>query len=219
MSQPVCAIMGFGTGVSLGVARAFGKEGYTLALLARNPAKLDTNCQELLQAGYTVQPFAADAGSHESLLAAFAQIRTQLGDPEVLVYNAAALVPGKPSALSFEQLVADFQVNVAGALVAAQEVLPAMRSRGNGTLLFTGGGLALEPYADLSSLAIGKAGIRSLAFSLAQELANTGIRVGTVTICGIVKPGTHFDPDTIAQSYLALHKQTPGTPAVEIVYK
>jgi short-subunit dehydrogenase len=40
MSQKVCAIVGFGTGVSKGVARAFGQEGYALALIARTPAKL-----------------------------------------------------------------------------------------------------------------------------------------------------------------------------------
>jgi len=219
MSQKVCAIVGFGTGVSTGVARAFGKEGYTLALLARNRAKLIENAQALEQEGNVVQTFAADAGDEASLSQAFAQIRAQLGDPEVLIYNAAAFNPGKPSAIAFEQLIADFKVNVAGAIVAAQQVIPAMKAKGQGTILFTGGGLALNPWADVSSLAIGKAGIRSLAFSLAQELAAAGIHVATVTICGIVKPGTHFDPDKIAQSYLVLHKQLPNAFETEIVYQ
>lgn len=42
---------------------------------------------------------------------------------------------------------------------------------------------------------------------------------GTVTICGTVQPGTHFDPDTIAQSYLALHQRSPVTPEIEVIYK
>lgn len=203
----------------MGVAKVFGKEGYTLALLARNPTKLETNSQELRQAGYSVHTIVADAGDRDSLINAFTQIRTELSDPEVLIYNAAAFTPGKPSSISFEQLIADFQVNVAGALVAAQQVTPAMKVNRRGTILLTGGGLALNPFAAASSLAIGKAGIRSLAFSLAQELAGTGIRVGTVTICGTVKPGTHFDPDVIAQSYIALHKQLPDTPEIEVIYK
>jgi short-subunit dehydrogenase len=171
MDQKVCAIVGFGTGVSMGVARAFGQEGYALVLLARNPAKL------------------------------------------------AAFTPGKPSAIWFAQLIKDFQVNVAGALVAVQQVLPAMKAKGRrGTILLTGGGLALCPAADAASLAIGKAGMRSLAFTLAQELKDSGIRVGTVTICGTVQPGTHFDPDAIAQAYLALHKAS-DTPETEMIYK
>ncbi len=219
MSHRICAIVGFGTGVSMGVARIFGKEGYTLALLARNPRKLETNSQELRQAGYSVHTIVADAGDRDSLVNAFTQIRTELGDPEVLIYNAAAFKPGKPSSISFEQLIADFQVNVAGALVAAQQVIPSMKTNRHGTILLTGGGLALNPFADASSLAIGKAGIRSLAFSLAQELANDGIRVGTVTIYGTVQPGTHFDPDAIAQVYWQLHTQTPDVGQVEFIYQ
>lgn len=219
MSQKVCAIVGFGTGVSMGVARAFGKEGYALALVARNPAKLIDNAQALKADGYAIGTFTADAGDEASLVQAFTEIRTELGNPEVLVYNAAAFTPGKPSSISSEGLIADFRVNVAGALVAVQQVMSAMQANGKGTILLTGGGLALNPFADASSLAVGKAGIRSLAFSLAQELKDSGIHVGTVTICGTVQPGTHFDPDAIAQSYLALHKQPPQAFETEVIYK
>jgi short-subunit dehydrogenase len=219
MSQKVCVIVGFGTGVSMGVARAFGKEEYALALVARNPAKLLDNAQTLKADGYVVQTFAADAGEEASLVQAFIKIRAELGDPEVLIYNAAAFTLGKPSAIASEALMADLRVNVAGALVAVQQVLPAMQAKRKGTILLTGGGLALNPFADASSLAIGKAGIRSLAFSLAQELTSSGIHVGTVTICGTVQPGTHFDPDTIAQSYMALHKQTSEAWQTEVIYQ
>lgn len=219
MADTVCVIVGFGGGVSLGVARAFAKEGYTLALMARTLSKLEAHCSTLSAEGYQAYPFAADAGSQASLTQAFDQVRSQLGDPEVLIYNAAAFLPGQPTEVSYEQVISDFQVNVAGALLSTQQVIPAMREKGHGTILLTGGGFALNPWSGAFSLAIGKAGIRSLAFSLAQELAGTGIRVGTVTICGTVEPGTHFDPDAIAQSYLALHLQSPDDNKVEVLYQ
>lgn len=218
MNTKVCAIVGFGPGVSMGVARAFARAGYTLALLARNSTRLTETAQELPPDG-EYHTFAADAGNEQSLTQAFAQIRTELGDPEVLVYNAYAATPGKPSTLSAAALIADFSVNVAAALVAVQQVLPAMQTNCKGTILLTGGGLALQPTADFASLSIGKAGIRSLAFSLAQELSGSGIHVATVTICGTVEPGTHFDPDTIAKSYLMLHNQSPETWETEAVYQ
>jgi short-subunit dehydrogenase len=218
MSQ-ICAIVGFGAGVSMGVAKAFGQEGYVLALIARNPAKLSDNAQALRANGYAVHSFAADASDEASLMQAFTQIRTQLGDPEVLIYNAAISTPGKPSFLDPKLFISDFRVNVAGALIAVQQVLPSMQANHKGTILFTGGGLAFNPFADVCSLAIGKAGIRSLTFSLAQELASSGIHVGTVTICGTVEPGTHFDPDAIAQSYLALHKQPSDSWDTELIYE
>ncbi|MFM7423740.1 MAG: SDR family NAD(P)-dependent oxidoreductase [Elainella sp.] len=219
MNQPICAIVGFGPGVSLGVAKAFGQEGYRLAAVARSLDKLNANLEPLRQAGCDVSPFGADAGDAAALTEAFSQIRGQLGDPQVLVYNAVTFHPGRPSSLTAEQLTADFQVNVAGALVAVQQVLPAMQAQSKGTILLTGGGLALNPWADVASLAIGKAGIRSLAFSLAQELTPAGIHVGTVTICGTVEPGTHFDPDKIAQAYLTLHRQPPDAFETEIIYR
>jgi short-subunit dehydrogenase len=219
MNQKICTIVGFGSGVSMGVAKAYSQEGYSLALIARNLDKLVENSRALAQTDINVQTFAADAGDEASLIQAFAQIRTHMGDPEVLIYNAAALTPGKPTTLAVDRLIADFRVNVAGALVAAQQVIPAMKTKAHGTILFTGGGLALYPAADVASLGIGKAGIRSLAFSLAQELAGDGIHVGTVTICGAVQPGTHFDPDKIASSYWQLHTQSQDAWQTEYVYQ
>ena len=61
--------------------------------------------------------------------------------------------------------------------------------------------------------------MRSLAFCLAQELKESGIHVGTVTICGTVEVGTHFDPDAIAQSYITLHQQSLENFDTEIVYQ
>jgi short-subunit dehydrogenase len=112
--------------------------------------------------------------------------------------------------LDAEKLMQDFRVNVAGALVAAQQVIPHMKAQRQGTILFTGGGLALQPHPKYASIAVGKAGIRNLSFSLAAELESAGIHVATVTIAGIVRPGTALDPDRIAEEYWRLHVQSPG---------
>jgi short-subunit dehydrogenase len=121
--------------------------------------------------------------------------------------------------LSASQLVDDFRMNVVGALIAAQIVLPHMKTVGRGTILFTGGGLALEPQPSASSLAIGKAGIRSLAFSLHEELAPFHIHVATVTICGYVQGTTKFSPASIFESFLKLHQQTEGQWDREFVFE
>jgi short-subunit dehydrogenase len=94
-----------------------------------------------------------------------------------------------------------------------------MKARGHGTILFTGGGWALKPWDGAASPSIGKSGIRSLAYTLAQELGGSGIHVGTVTIAGQVATGTHFDPDKIAEAYLKLHRQPPGKFETEIIYQ
>ncbi len=218
MKKCVCIIVGFGPGMGLALAKAFGREGCALALLSRDPGRHASLLAPLDQESFTVRTWAADAGDEAALTAALAAAERELGPAEVLIYNALAPTFLPPTALKADQLVADFRVNVAGALVATQRVLPGMRVRGRGTVLFTGGGWAFQPWSGAASPGIGKAGLRNLAQSLAQELAGTDVHIGTVTIAGQVQAGTHFDPDKIAQAYVTLYRQAPAEFETEFIY-
>jgi short-subunit dehydrogenase len=203
----------------MAVARRFGREGFRLVLLARRAESLDALVAELAQEGIAAQSFTADAADAESLRQALGQVAAQLAPPDVLVYNAAVLRQGEPSVLDAAVFLDDMRVNVAGALVAAQAVLPQMRARRQGTILLTGGGLALAPAPPYASLAAGKAALRNLCYSLGAEVEPDGVHVATVTIAGFVQPGTHFDPAQIAEAYWTLHTQEPGQWEREIVYQ
>jgi short-subunit dehydrogenase len=215
----VCVIVGMGPGLSLGVAKRFGREGFAIAMLARRAQVLAQQKAALSAASITAEGFAADAGDAVSLAAALDRVAAEMGPIDVLVYNAAAVRYKPLSELTVDELIADFRVNVAGALAAAQKVIPSMRARGAGTVLFTGGGFALAPVPAMAALGIGKAGIRNLAMSLHAEHKDAGVHVGTVTICGLVKPGTVFDPDRIADQFWRLHAQEPGRFEAEIQYR
>jgi NADP-dependent 3-hydroxy acid dehydrogenase YdfG len=215
----VVAVVGMGPGVSLAVARRFAREGYAVAAVARRADALKEQVDLLAAGGAQARAFTADSGDAASLVAALTQIGSQMGEPDVLIYNAAG-VRFKPLAeLSADEFIADLRVSIGGALAASQAVLPAMRKKGRGTLLFTGGGFAFEPMPALASLGVGKAGIRNLAFSLFADLKDSGIHAGTVTICGPVKEGTPFDPARIAEAYWTLHAQAPGAFEREIMFK
>lgn len=207
MAKPSCFIMGYGSGVGHGVAKAFGSAGFSLGLLARNTAKSTESVKELTHAGYEAELFAADAGNESSLVSGIDLAITRFGQPEVLVYNAFAFRQATPTKLTSEELISDFRVNVAGALIAANRVIPAMKARRSGAVLITGGGWALYPSAGVSSIAIGKAGLRHLALMLAEELQGSGVRAGTVTIMGAVAAGTPFDPNRIGQEFLKMVQQ------------
>jgi NAD(P)-dependent dehydrogenase (short-subunit alcohol dehydrogenase family) len=202
-------LVGAGPGIGSAVARKFANKGYSVAAPLRDSAATGDN----------IHGFAADAADFTSLQQAFVRVNEKLGAPEVLVYNVAAIHQGTPSSLSSSELTEDFKVNVAGALESAKLVIPEMQKNGRGTILFTGGGLALQPRAAYSSLAIGKAGIRSLAFSLTEELTPANIHVATITVMGFVKPGTAFDPDNIAAHYWRLHTQSKGAWETEHLFK
>lgn len=219
MSQKVMAVVGAGPGVGFAVAKRFAREGYALALVARRADALDEHVRALRDGGAEAHGFVGDAGDFADLERTLGKMDEQLGPPEVLVYNAAVLRRNLPTALALEQLVDEFKVNVAGALLCAKHVAPNMIAQKRGTILLTGGGLALSPMPPFASLAIGKSALRSLAFSLAGELGPAGVHVATVTICGFVKVGTHFDPDAIAEVYWNLHAQEPSKWETEFVYR
>lgn len=214
-----CLIIGAGPGLGLALARRFGRGGLRLGLVSRNRDGLDALLADLETSGQPAVAETADAGDPEGLRAAIDALQARLGPAGVLIYNAAVLRPEMPTALDPHRLCEEFKVNVQGALVSAQAVIPAMRAGGGGTILFTGGGLALEPYPTYSSLALGKAALRNLAFSLHKELAADGIHVAVVAVCGIIEPGGPFDPDVIAEHYWRLHKAPHGTEDRELIYQ
>jgi len=219
MTRPVSAVVGVGPGLGLAVARRFGRDGYRVALVGRRADALEGYRESLQAVDVDAEGFVADAGDPATLEAAFGAIRERLGDPSVLVYNAAVLEPGLSADLAPGKLARDFDVNVIGALAAAQQVLPAMRAAGAGTIVFTGGGLSLEPYPRYTALAAGKAALRSLAFSMHKEFAPDGIHVAVVTVCGLIAPGTPFDPDRVADAYWQLHAESPGAWRRELVFQ
>lgn len=219
MTNKVCTVIGVGPGLGLSIARRFAREGYAISLLARRAQALDEYVTELRREGIMTAGFAADVADDEALKAALAQSKKQLGATEVLVYNAAVLQQGLPTLLNSAKLVSDFKVNVAAALVATHDVLTDMRDAGQGTIVFTGGGLALHPAATYTSLSLGKAAIRSLAYSLGEELEPQGIHVATVTIQGFIQPGNdRYDPDLVAENYWQLHVQPRDQWTREIPY-
>jgi len=212
-------IVGMGPGVSAAVARRFGKEGFKVVAMARRAGALKTEIDALAAAGIAAQAEVADAADPPSLAAALGRVAAVHGTPDVLVYNAAGGRYKPLAELATAELLADLQVSIGGALAATQAVLPGMKARGSGTLLFTGGGFAFEPMPAMASLGVGKAGLRNLAFSLFGDLKDSGIHAATVTICGLVKPGTAFDPDRIAESYWHLHAQPRGAYEREVMVK
>ncbi len=220
VAQRCCVIVGAGPGIGNAVASAFAADGYNVALLARTPERLAPLCAAIRKkSGRRALAFAADAGDEASLRGGLDAVRAEFGDPEVLVYNVAAFEIGRPMSVPIERVTANFRTNVVGALIAARAVAPAMMAQQRGTILFTGGGFAYEPAADYASLSMDKAALRSLTYTLAQDLGTHGIHVATVTVHGFVQHGTKFDPQRIAQAYVDLHHQPKGRFEIETVYK
>jgi NAD(P)-dependent dehydrogenase (short-subunit alcohol dehydrogenase family) len=126
----------------------------------------------------------------------------------------------------FEQA---WRANCLGALLGAQQVLAAMLTRGQGTILLTGATASLRGAANFAGLAVGKFGLRALAQSMARELGPQGIHVAHFVIDGQIdnprtrgrtpadrSQHTYLSPDAIAETYWQTHAQHPTAWALEI---
>jgi NAD(P)-dependent dehydrogenase (short-subunit alcohol dehydrogenase family) len=219
MDKKICAIIGAGPDLGLALAKRFGREGFVIVFVSRRLEARKGYVTILQDEGMKALAVAADPIDEESIKHAFDLIKKQLGTPEVLIYNATTRgARPVPSVLNIENLIEDFRVNVAGALVCAQQVIPDMRSRRSGTIFLTAGGYGSHTELPFISLAIGRVGVRVLCSSLGAELEPYGIHVATVVVNGIIQRGGRFDPDRIAEEYWKLYGREPKYEGREVIF-
>ncbi|MFE2421486.1 SDR family NAD(P)-dependent oxidoreductase [Streptomyces hokutonensis] len=218
MTKGSALVVGVGPGLGLALAEAFAADGHPVALFGRDAARLEKYASELTAEGRTARAYAVDAADPESLTAALTRAADEGGAPEVLVYNAALIKQDAPTELDAGEFADSLAVNVTGAVVAARTVLPLLRE-GRGSLLFTGGGLALDPSPDYTSLSVGKAALRSYVQSLHKQQQGSGVHVTTVTVGGYIGgDDPRFAPATLAAAYLDLHRQPQDQWEAELLY-
>ncbi|MFF7191606.1 SDR family oxidoreductase [Streptomyces sp. NPDC008222] len=207
MALGTAVIVGVGPGLGLAIARTFADAGHSVAMLARDKARLDTYAAELASTGQDIRGYVADAADPDNLRAALHCAITELGAPDVLVYNVGVLRKDSPLGGDDQDWADATAINVLGARVAADAVLPELRDS-RGSLLFTGGGYALSPSKEHASLSVGKAALRAYVHVLHDQLAGTGVHATSVTITRDIGGGdARFDPAVLAQAYLELHNQ------------
>src|SRR2546430_7404590 len=134
--------VGIRWGVGGAIAQKFAKEGFFVVLTTRRAANASALEKAIIDQGGESLTVELDLVSRESISQAFATIRQQAGDPDVLVYNAGYLegrdLPPEKELLEhipIEIFETAQHIASRGPFLVAQEVLPAMRQRGAGSSL------------------------------------------------------------------------------------
>ncbi|MFG1903913.1 SDR family NAD(P)-dependent oxidoreductase [Micromonospora carbonacea] len=218
--MPTIAIVGAGSGLGQSIAKTFGGNGFSVALVSRTQSKLDALAAELGQAGVDAAGFAADVLDRASLVDAFARIKQRFGTVDVLEYSPAphTPVPGitmaSPLDITVENIQPQLDYYLYGGITAAQQVLPDMLERGSGTLLFTTGGASVNPAQaspEFANIAIAGAALRSWVLKLHQVTEGTGVYAVHVPLSvWIGTGGPETQPDTIARHYWDLYTKREG---------
>src|SRR5882672_6183858 len=204
-------IVGAGSGLSAALARAFVREGLSVALAARTTEDLRA------VAGETgARVLSCDAARREDVERLFADLDAQ-GGADVVVYNASYRTRGPFVELDADEVEKSMRVSALGGFFVAQAAARRMVPKGHGAILFTGASASVKGYAQSAPFAMGKFALRGLAQSLARELSPAGIHVGHVVIDGGIRsdrrpappdrPDSLLEPDAIAESYVYLLRQ------------
>jgi NAD(P)-dependent dehydrogenase (short-subunit alcohol dehydrogenase family) len=203
-----CLVLGPGGSLGEAIVRRFAAEGMQLVLIGRNPERLAQ------QATAVPRGVAAwhqcDLADTSALSKLLDDIREETGTPEAVIYNAATVESGSVLDAPPSFFASSLAVGVLSAQAAAQRLGPAMRERGSGSILFTGGGLALKAESAYGQLSVSKAALRALGTCIAEELA-PAVHVAVFEICGAIRAHTTLDPDLIAGLYWDVHSgRRPG---------
>jgi len=210
-------VFGVGPGLGWALAKRFVSENMQVGAVARDEAKLNSLIKS--EGGDGVRPYAADVSNSEDVLRVFESVDRELGEPDVVVFNAGAFQ--KANVLDIDP--ADFErcwrISCLGGLLVGQAAARRMVKRGHGTIIFSGATAALRGAAGFANLAVPKFGLRALAQSMARELGPQGIHIGFVIIDGQIESERYrhlieergedslLAPDAIAELYLQLHRQ------------
>ncbi len=214
-TKRVCVVAGVGPGNGAAFARRFSSEGFAVALLARTAGF----ARELASALPDARSYECDVADAGSVARAFESIRRDLGNIEVVIYNAGSGVWGSIEEVSAADFESSWRVNALGAFLSSREVIPEMKRAGRGSIVFIGATASRRGGPRSAAFASAKAAERSLAESMARALWPAGIHVALVIIDGVVdlprtrermpdKPDSFFvKPEDVAENVFQLTQQ------------
>ena len=216
-------------GVGGAVAQKFAQEGFFTVLTTRREANAARLAEAIREQGGECMIVELDLVSEESISSAFATIRREPGDPDVLIYNAGYLegrdLPPDKELLEYvpvEILDTGLHISARGPFLVAKEVLPAMRKKGAGSFFFSNNSSSLRGRKRMTgqSLYYPRVLMRTLAQVLTEEYSEHGVHVANIIIDGSIdSPGSRalprnqnrrdliINPVKIAEAYWYLHTQ------------
>ncbi len=213
----VALVSGGGSGIGAAVARRFAAEGSRLVVTGRRREPLDAIAEEtgaIVVTGDAVELAHAEAAVGAAIEA--------FGGLDVVVANAGIDLPGTVGDIPTADWYRVLDVNLTGPMLLSRAAIPALRERGGGSIVLVASvnGLANAPRS--AAYDASKAGLISLARSLAIDYGRDGVRANAVCPGWVVTPMADADMDAAAaargvtrdEAYRLAHVDVPlGRPA------
>lgn len=230
MSSGTAMVIGMGTGMGYGVAKAFCKAGFHVHLVSRTAATLEGFAKHLTGEGFSADWTALDAHDVGAMTTCINAVGEARGGIDVLVHNPADSTdagfavynPNKKSVANYSlhKLRGIFELYLVGPLGAVQAALPWLTKKGTpSTVIFSGGGGGNEPAPGGFGRNMCKAALKNFSWSLSKELHPANVHVCNVTLAGSIARGNSVDPDDVGEAYLAIHQEPAGSWNREWTYR
>lgn len=212
MSQDkgIVFIIGGGPRIGHAVAKAFSNDGYKVAIASRKP---DEN--EAEKNGWLA--VAMDVTDERAVDHGFQQVCSQLGSPNMVIYNAAALTPvpfEDPFSLTTEQYMADLQINLTGGYSCLRNAVLAFKECEKSlpkVFIATGNVVPFRPFPPAMTLGSGKAALVHLIQVANAAYGPQGFRfyfASQITDKGGPVPYQDVDAEAHGRQYSELAKRT-----------
>lgn len=225
LTNGVCLVIGAGDDTGAAIARAFAREGL-MACLVRRPRHgeaLEALAQSIRDEGGQAEALPCDARDEDAMMALVEKIETEIGPIEVAVFNIGANVRFPIAETTGRVFRKVWEMACFAGFLMGREAATRMKTRGRGTILFTGATASVRGASGFSAFAAAKHGLRALAQSMARELGPENIHVAHIVVDGAIDSNfireniadvdqkraedTILNPDAIAANYVMLHKQ------------
>ena len=174
----IAVVTGAGAGVGRATAEEFARQGYDVALLSRDPERLERAAAELRQAhGVRALPIPTDVADDEAVEAAATRTEAELGPIDVWVNVAMATVFAPVSKLTAKEFQRGTAVTYLGQVHGTMSALRRMRVRNRGTIVNVGSALAFRSVPLQSIYCGAKFAIRGFTDSLRSEIIHDKLNV------------------------------------------
>ena len=178
----IVVVTGAGAGVGRATVEAFAKAGYDVALLSRDPARLERAAAALRRYGVRALPIPTDVAESEAVEAAADRVERELGPIEVWVNVAMATVFAPVSKLTAAEVERGTKVTYLGQVHGMMSALKRMRTRNRGSIINVGSALAYRSVPLQSIYCGAKAAVRGFTDSLRSEIIHDKLDIHLTTV-------------------------------------
>jgi len=177
LTNEVAVITGGGTGLGLGMARAFVEAGARVVLVGRRVEPLQAACAELGAAATFRAHDVADFAAAPALLA---DIEARVGPVSILVNNAGVHLKKPMAEVTENEIGYQMDIHVLGAHALSRAAYALMKPRGQGSILFIASMASLFGLPMVGAYAVAKSALLGLVRTMAVEWSAYGVRVNAI---------------------------------------